>query len=330
MPAGNSRNDRTRQDVTDIGSADQLLRFALAGQLARLSGYTQGKIAQGAGFGTNSRNANPELTRALQRGPTAKQLHQLDEIIGTLDPHLDSTGGLASLSLRLSEERRDRIDSSSLTARVPPSWTTKVLADPPAGEIGVLLQASAVLSEFMAAGKMGSDDVLRIIRDRYDKDLDLLVRRLILISVSPPGASNYDAQVLLGMLASYAFEPMRDRLDSQLRHSPMAFRVWRAVTKLVKLIEGGEHADALKDWVRHLTRDSAALRKNSLYAGRSLDLELAITVPAAWSPRGDDWVGHALLTRARDGDATIRERGTAAMGLWQFEKRYKNLKNKTK
>ena len=86
------------------------------------------------------------------------------------------------------------------------------------------------------------------------------------------------------MLASYAFEPMRDRLESQLRYSPMAFRVWRAITKLVMLSEDGEHADALKAWVRRLIADSGELRKHSLYAGRSLDLELAITVPAAWSP----------------------------------------------
>jgi hypothetical protein len=46
-------------------------------------------------------------------------------------------------------------------------------------------------------------------------------------------------------------------------------------------------------------------------------LELAITVPGAWSPPEDDWVGAALLTRARNKEATLRERGTAAMGLWQ-------------
>ena len=116
--------------------------------------------------------------------------------------------------------------------------------------------------------------------------MELLVRRLILISVAPPTSRNYDAQILLGMLASYAFEPMRDRLDSQLRYSPMGFRVWRAITKLVMLSEGGEHTDALKAWVRQLIRDSEELRKHSLYAGSSLDLELAITVPAAWSPPG--------------------------------------------
>jgi hypothetical protein len=319
MSAGKIRKDRIRQDVTDISSADQLLRYALAGQLERLRrrGYKQGEVAQGAGFGTNARNAGPALTKALKHGPKAEQLHRLDEIIGTLDPRLDGTGGLSSLALRLSQERRDTIDSSLLAARVPARWTTQVLANPPGGEIGVLLQASAVLSEFIAAGKMRPADVIATIRDRYEVDLELLVRRLTLIAVSPPTATNYDAQVLLGMLASYAFEPLRDRLDTQLRHSPMSFRVWRAVTKLVKLSQDGEHADALKVWVRQLMRDAEGLRKDSLYAGRSLDLELAITVPAAWSPDRDDWIGQALLTRARNPEATIRERGTASMGLWQ-------------
>jgi len=55
----------------------------------------------------------------------------------------------------------------------------------------------------------------------------------------------------------------------------------------------------------------------SLHAGSSYDLELALTVPAAWSPPGNDWVGAALWARARDGRATIRERGTAVMGLWE-------------
>jgi hypothetical protein len=321
MPGKLGRNDRIRQDVTDISSADELLRFALAGQLELLlmRGLTQGVIARGAGFGSNSRNAGPALSRALAIGPTAEQLHGLDEIIGTLNPDLDGVSSLSSLALRLSAERRDTIRGSSLAARVPPSWTRKILADSPADEIGVLMQASALLSELMAAGKMGMRDITANVRDRHSKDMELLVRRLILVSVAPPISTNHDAQILLGTLASYAFEPMMDRLDSQLRHSPMSFRVWPAITELVRLSEGGEHDDVLRDWIRQLVSDAEGLRPFSLYAGNGLDLELAITVPAAWSPPGgdDDWVGQALLARARNPEATIRERGTAAMGLWQ-------------
>jgi hypothetical protein len=76
-------------------------------------------------------------------------------------------------------------------------------------------------------------------------------------------------------------------------------------------------ADMLRPWVRRLIVDAERLRKVSIYAGRGLDLDLAITVPASWSPPDDDWAGDALRARARDPEATIRERGTAAMGLWQ-------------
>jgi hypothetical protein len=313
------RNDRIRQDVADISSADQLLRYALAGQLEPLlrRGLTQGSIALGADLGSESRSAGSALSRALRNGPAADQLQGLDEIIGTLNPDLDDTGGLSSLALRLSAERRDTIEATSLAAHVPPSWTRKILADRPVDEIGVLMQASALLSEFMAAGKMGTADIITSIRNRYSKEMELLTRRLILMSVVPPTSRNHDAQILLGLLASYTPGPMMDRLDSQLRYSPMAFRVWRAITKLVMVSEASEHADMLKGWVRQLIADSEDLREHSLYAGRSLDLELAIIVPAAWSPPSDDWVSEALLTRARNSEATIRERGTAAMGLWQ-------------
>ena len=317
MPARNARDDRVRQDVTDISDADQLLRFATAGQLEPLlvkRGITQGRIAQGAGLGKTERSAGPALTTALKTRLTPKQLHGLDEIIGALAPDLNGTGGLSSLALRLAAERRGNVRGSVLTASVPPSWTGKILTDFPADEVGVLIQASALLSEFMAADKM---DMADIIRGRYGNEMELLVRRLILISVAPPTSRNYDAQMLLGMLTSYAFELMRDRLEFELRYSPLGFRVWRAITKLVVLGAGGEHTEALRAWVRRLIRASEELRTCSLNASSSLDLELAISVPAAWSPPGDDWASEALLARARNNKATMRERGTAALGLWQ-------------
>jgi hypothetical protein len=316
-------NDRIAQDVTDISSDVQLLRYATAGQLEQLlrrrRGLTQEKIAQGAGFSTNSRSAGAILSHALKDRLNAKQLKGLDEIIGALaPPDLDGTGGLSSLSLRLSAERREKIKDSSLTAHVPPSWTRKILQDPPADEVGVLIQASALLAAFLATDKMDTGGTsVESIRDRYSEEMTLLVRRLILISVAPPTSRNYDAQILLGMLASYAFEPMRERLEAELRYSPLGYRVWRAITKLVTLSENDEHYEPLRVWVRRLVLDSDELRKRSLYAGRSLDLELAITVPAKWSPPGDDWVGRTLRERAWNPAATVRERGTAAMGLWQ-------------
>jgi hypothetical protein len=123
---------------------------------------------------------------------------------------------------------------------------------------------------------------------------------------------------MLGTLARYDFEWMRGCLGKAVRDSPLSFRVWRPITKLVKLSRSGDpNAGELRNWVRQLLRDSGELRKDSLYAGRSHDLELALAVPAEWSPAGADWAGDVLLSRARNEEATIRERGTAAMGLWQ-------------
>jgi hypothetical protein len=317
MPA---EGDRIFQGVTDIGDVSQLLRYALAGQMERLlrrrKDLSQAKIAEAAGLsGASRRSAAAALSHALRHGPTAEQMQKLDAIIGALAPDVDGTGGLSSLAMRLSAERQGKVNDG-LAAHVPPSWTGRILKDRPSSELEVLIQASALLSAFVAADKVDTGRSVDEIRDRYGPELRLLVRRLILISAAPPSSRNYDAQVMLGSLASYAFELMRDQLEQGVRYSPLAFRVWRAITKLVKLRDG-EHAGELQDWVHRLVRDSAGLRKNSLYAGRSLDLELAIIVPPSWSPPRDDWVGAALRARATDPDATIRERGTAVTGLWQ-------------
>lgn len=55
-----------------------------------------------------------------------------------------------------------------------------------------------------------------------------------------------------------------------------------------------------------------------IYPGKSLDLELSVTIPWDWGiSESADLVTKAMLDRARDEQATVRERGTAAMGLWQ-------------
>lgn len=324
------RPDRVCPQVTDITSVNQLLSYATAGQLAQLlrdrPDVSQARVAYAAGLGGKPQYAGAALSAALRDGPTDKQLQGLDEIISALAPDLDGTGGLCSLALRMSGERRDHIrrqprdqTKSSVVAHVPASWTSNILREPPADDHGVLIQASALLSAFRAAERMrdGHSSVARL-RDRYREEIGWLVRRLILVTEVPPTPRNYDAQILLGSLASYAFRVMKPHLENELRHSPLGFRVWRSITKLVTLSrEDSEHTDELKSWVRELIRDSEDLRVNSLYAGRSLDLELAISVPAAWSPPDHDWAGEALFKRATNRMATLRERGTAAMGIWQ-------------
>ena len=316
-----TKDSRVTPEVTDISSADQLLSYATAGQLAQLQRQqpylSQNKIAYGARLGGRPQTAGPVLTTAIREGPHWSQLEKLDEIIGTLAPDMEGTGGLCSLGLRLSTDRPGE-GTSSLAAHIPPSWTGKILRDPPASEVEVLVQASALLAAFMAADKMDTAGrSISSVRDRYRDEIELLVQRLILISVAPPTSRNYDAQMMLGSLACYAFDLTRERLEYALRYSPMGFRVWRAITKLAKLSTANRHTEELKSWVRHLLDNSEELRQRSLYAGASLDLELAISVPPDWLTPEDDWVGEALLKRARNSDATIRERGTAVMGLWQ-------------
>jgi hypothetical protein len=315
------KHDRIGQDVTDISSVSQLVSFATAGQLARLQSYrsdlSQAKIAHAASLGSSPQNAGAILSHALSTGFTALQLQKLDEVIGTLASDADSTGSLSSLALRLSLEHREK-SNSGLTASVPSSWIRKILTDPVGDEPSVLIQASALLSAFATADKMGtSGRDIATIRDRYHYEIQLLTRRLLAIAMGPPTSRNYDAQIMLGHLAGYAFELMREHLDHQLRNSPLGFRVWPAITNLIRIGPDRLDTEALVCWVRKLMRDSENLRNISLYPGSSLDLELAITVPAAWSPPGDDWASATLLSRARNKAATIEERGTATMGLWQ-------------
>ena len=319
------RRPVTSQDVTDISSVDQLLRYAIAAQLVPLEEqrFTHEKIASGAGLGSTDRSAGPVLAKALNGSEkdserlTFRQLQGLDQIIGALTRNRPGAGGLSSLALRLGPERRGWARGSTLEAHIPPSWTRTVLTDPPASEIGVLTQASALVSEFMAAGKMDEPRAVAAISDRYSQEIDLLVRRLILVSYAPPALRSYDAQVLLGMLTAYAFEQVKDRLQVSLREKPMGFRVWPAIAKLVTLSSDRDRPDAVRVWVQRLIVDSANFREKHLYPCNSYDLELALAIPEAWSPPGRDWVGDVLRDRAWDNEATIRERGTAAMGLWQ-------------
>lgn len=319
MPEGGKR---IAQDVKDISSADELIRYAAAAQLTALTErhphISQNKVAFAAGLATKPRDAASNLSTALRTKLTPSVLRRLDEVIGALGPDLAYTGGLASLALRLRAEQRDTM-KRNLTAHVPPSWTGQILDETVPYEFGVLVQASALLSAFVAAEDMDkSGRSVGDVRNHYHSQIGQLVDRLILIAAAPPTPRNIDAQVMLGSLASYAFELMQGRLERELRTAPLGFRVWPAITKLVKLSqETGRHAEALKSWVRRILRDAEQLRHYSLYPGRSLDIELATVIPGNWSGHEDDWVGDVLLNRARNANATVRERATAAMRLWE-------------
>ena len=85
MPTANERSNHIPQEVTDISSADELLRFAAAGQLDSLTRrFAQGGIALGGGLGATKANANATLARELRNGLSSKHLQGLDMIIGAL------------------------------------------------------------------------------------------------------------------------------------------------------------------------------------------------------------------------------------------------------
>jgi len=309
------------QDVTDISSSAQLVSFATAGQLAQVLIYrgdlSQNKVAYAAGLAGRPIDAGSVLSRALRGRLAGTQLLKLDETIGAITPRLDYTGSLSSLAERLSAVR---FGHRSGQAYVPVRWTSEILKDPsPPSELGVLIQAFALLSAFEAAGRIDASGRGNAeIRDRYADELAHLVPRLIAISIGPPAPRSAEAQLVLGALTSCAFQPIKQRLDRELRSSPLGCRLWPAITWLVKFIpETNMFADSVRSWVRRLLLDAEKLRETSLYPGDGFDLELAMAVPAAWSPPQDDWVGRALLTRAQNTKASVRERGAAALALWE-------------
>jgi hypothetical protein len=206
--------------------------------------------------------------------------------------------------------------------RYPPGWTRELLRTRPLAAVGVLARASALLSAFETAhGETG------LISLHYKDELASVVDDLIKVGVAPPTARSVEALLLLGSLSHYAFDVVAAKLAAALR-GPLGFRVWRAVTKVVRLHstisrDGHLPTKDLKDWVRLQLADAESLRADSLYPARSLDLELALTVPPDWSTPDNDWVGRMLLARAENPDATVRERGMAALGLWERAVRMK-------
>jgi hypothetical protein len=183
--------ERVPQNVADISDPNQLISYAASGQLEQVlkqrDDVSLRKVAQAAGLGGSPEAAAAALTKALRTVPSPAQLQQLDEIIGALLPELEDTGGLCSLALRLTTTRHDSI-KSSLTAHVPPSWTRKILNFESPDDLGVLIQASALLSAFQAAEKMQADGrnaaarsvaarSVAAIRDRYRAEIPPGLRR---------------------------------------------------------------------------------------------------------------------------------------------------------
>ncbi|WP_331771784.1 hypothetical protein OG948_50295 (plasmid) [Embleya sp. NBC_00888] len=332
--------DRIRHRVDDIDDVGQLMRYALAAQLARLERYgiSQNAVARGAGSApakvtgslraatttttttttttaksnSNGKAANRPNTRESV-ALTGDWLRNLDRAMVALAPDTESLGGLNSLGIRL----RGLTRNDSLPAHLPAGWTWEILQDDADTEFAVLIQASALLSLFMPVdhARRSSSEL----RQKYKKKIHAIAERLALIGGAPPTPRNIDALVLLGSLTKYAYDPdLGDLIGGGLRTSPLGFRHWRVLTQLVHLCQDNLGSTShLKGWVIRLLKDAEELRRRSVCPGRSLDLELAVAIPEPWSPPEDDWVRDLLLTRATDPRSTTRERGTAALGLWQ-------------
>ncbi|MGE5132458.1 MAG: hypothetical protein ACM32E_06040 [Gemmatimonadota bacterium] len=311
-------------DIGDISKPDELIRYAARAQIDLVrDAASQTMIAKAIGMANraDTSTAGANLSHLLASGTFGDaRLQKLDEVIVALAPDRNShIGGLSSLAICL----RGLTDRESLGDRVPASWTQEILRGHADDEVGVLTQASALLSAFLAAEEIDKIDprsrAVRAVRGRYSAEIAHVVEQLIILGYAPPTPRSVEALIMLGTLGAYAFEPIRDALEEALTQ-PLGFRVWRVITTLVMLRRRTGHTQALRTWVRSLLKDADRLRDVSLYPGRSLDLELAIRVPSGWSPPKDDWVGAALLARASNPMATIQERGTAAMGLWQRAK----------
>lgn len=307
-------------DSVNIAAAGELIGYAARAQLALVhQEASHNVIALAIGMGQTRETAGANLSHALSKGTlTDAKLQRLDEVTVVLAaPKLRHTGGLSSLAICL----RGYKDRESLSDRVPASWAREILEAPATDEVGVLTQASALLSAFLAAERLYKADhrsraVLNV-QERYYDAIKRVVEQLIILGYAPPTSRSVEALIMLGTLGSHAFDIMRPTLVDALGH-PLGFRMWRALTQLVALNRpDNRYAPDLRSWVEGLLGDAEEYRDKSLYPGRSLDLELAISIPSDWSPAGDDWAGDALRTRAANRSATVRERGTAALGLWQ-------------
>lgn len=309
--------ERVKQDVNDIRDPDQLIRFATSAQLARVEqqGIQQNRIARGSRIGESN------LTKCLTgESPLSyDKLRRLDDSIVAHAPEMERTGGLRQLSVRL----HGLTDQTGLSVTMPASRARKFLKLEPRNQFDVMDQASVLVSLFLALENGGSGH--RALRVLYHDKLKTLVERLILIGIAPPTPDNIEALILLGSLAKYSFDATKHQLEDALRAAPVGFRVWRAITKLVLISSDPAKnptafQDQVKAWIRELLGKAELLREGNLYPGRSLDIELALAVPYAWSRPEDrmgDWVDKFLKEQVERPGATIRERGMAALGIWE-------------
>ena len=338
------------QFVLDTITDDEsLIRYAATAQIANLDvehGINQAEIAD------TMKVDQAYLTKALKQQPTLDFLHRLDTALKVLVP--DTPAGLVTFAARLRKLR----DRDSVGARVPISLVPRLLKKHFTDPEMVIIQASALLSMFHGAFNHEHE-----VADRYQTEIAEIADRLILIGITPPTPDSVKALLLLGNIGSFAFPYVQPCLERELHTNPLGFRVWRAATAVVwgtdarasalaappendgsttRPAKGSEksairaaHRQAgleeltrqVQEWMSVQLGQAAELRKRSIYPARSLDLETAKAIPVRWTPPGDDWAARMLLERARMSEASIRERGSAALGYWARALQHHDLRN---
>ncbi|MFI7487751.1 hypothetical protein ACIBXA_05135 [Micromonospora echinaurantiaca] len=295
--------------MRDITQPSQLLHYAAAAQLEQVRAATAITNDQVAQYMKVDKGTFSRMLRDLS---DPERLRQLDDIILTVVPELDRTGGLSSLAVRLR-----RMDIGIAASAMPAHRRRRMLKRPPVDELDVLAKASTLLFKIRRVPGLAKQ-----VCERNAAELDDVVQRLILIGAAPPTPDNVDALILLGSLAGvtdFAFQVIEHSLERALANHPLGFRMWRAVTTIVRLNDANPYSvQSIKPWVQAQLEAAEERRERSLFPARSLDLELAIAIPPHWSEPGEEnWADDVLRRRADNTRATVRERGTAAMGLWE-------------
>jgi hypothetical protein len=299
-------------EIPRIQDGEALIRYAVAAQLEHLpKSVSLRKL--GSVLSRDATNLNHGLSGRINF--TSTVLKELDEAIDTATTDHDHAVGLAQFAVRM----RGLQNRESLNASIPPAWTAGERGEDgefATDELHILADASTQLRHFLTAQKLGIGS--ERVRSDARKKITGLVDRLILIAGAPPTPRNVEAQILLGSLARFAFEITLERLEASLRGSPLGFRTWRSLTKLMLLSRNERDAfidGGLRARLSALMSEANRMRAKSIYPGRSLDLELAISVPPGWL--GANFVTKMLMARAQDPGVTLRERATAAHGLWE-------------
>lgn len=298
--------------LATIANGDDLIRYVVHAQLSYVD-VTQARAAKAIGLDPSALSKRLVGRQKFSVG----ELRALDELVVAVADSKQHTGNLAQFGVQVGRLR----GRESISASIPSIWTHDILdaVSDEDDDLAVLIQASLLLTNLARVHQVGKPS--SIIRSRYGEQIALITQRLIIIAVSPPTYRNIEAQVLLGNLAQYAFDIVVDEIEHSIESSPLGFRVWPALTELLMISQDLERrsnpfvSGALRPRLRALLGEAAHLRAGSIYPGSSLDLELAIAVPNGWL--GPNFITNLLLQRAKDTEAALRERGTAAMGMWR-------------